>query len=154
MKKKDWGTATWYLFHTLAEKLKTEYDNSAELKLLYSHIKKICYNLPCPDCQQHSIQTLSTVNENAVTSSKSVFIRFLWQFHNKVTRDNGGKEFSFEELTALYQKANTRLVIQNFITVMNMKGSDLRINMLVTKNKNMYMHSFIDYISKNNHKFN
>ena len=81
MSKKQWGTATWYLFHTLAEKLKPEYDNPVEVKNLYSIIKKICLNLPCPDCTQHATKILASANENYFTSSKEIFKTFLFQFH-------------------------------------------------------------------------
>jgi hypothetical protein len=154
MSKKQWGTATWYLFHTLAEKLKPEYDNPSEIKALYAQIKKICENLPCEDCTKHAIKTLSTVNEAVVTRSKEAFINFLWQFHNKVNAVSGSPYFAFEETKALYSRAVTGLIIRNFINIMNIKSSDLKISMMKTMNKNVYMSSFTDYINKNIHKFN
>ena len=57
MSKKQWGNATWYLFHTLAEKLKPEYDNPSEIRALYAQIKNICQNLPCEDCKNHATRT-------------------------------------------------------------------------------------------------
>ena len=154
MSKKQWGTATWYLFHTLAEKLKPEYDNPTEIRALYSHIKKICQNLPCPDCTQHAIKVLSTVNENSVTSSKAVFIHFLWQFHNKVNKNTGGAILTFEDSQKLYSRAITSLIIQNFINVMNIRGSDLKLAIIKMNSKNVYMPAFSDYINKNIQKFN
>lgn len=154
MSKKQWGNATWYLFHTLAEKLKPEYDNQDEIRALYLQIKKICYNLPCQDCTQHAIKLLSTVNESAITVSKAVFIRFLWQFHNKVNKSTGTKEVSFEEATAMYPRAITTLIIKNFIDVMNIKSPDLKIMLMKTNSKNAYMSSFNEYINKNYYKFN
>jgi hypothetical protein len=154
MSKKQWGTATWYLFHTLAAKLKPEFDNPAEIKALYAQIKKICYNLPCPDCTQHSITLLSTVNEQAVTSSKLAFTHFLWQFHNKVNRTTGSTPITFDEANAIYLRSITHLIIQNFIDVMNIKSPDLKIMMIKTNSKNAYMPGFTDYINKNIYKFN
>jgi hypothetical protein len=153
MSKKQWGNATWYLFHTLAEKLKPEYDNPSEIKALYAQIKKICQHLPCEDCTAHAIKTLSTANEAFVTSSKEAFVNFLWQFHNKVNAVSGSPQYSFEETKALYSRASTGLIIQNFITVMNLKSNDLKISMMKTINKNAYMSSFTDYIKKNHYKF-
>ena len=40
MKKKVWGNATWYIFHTLAEKLKPEFKS----EMTY-HITNIYYPL-------------------------------------------------------------------------------------------------------------
>jgi hypothetical protein len=154
MSKKQWGKATWYLFHTLAEKLKPEFDNPTEIKALYAQIKKICYNLPCPDCTQHSTALLASVNEHAVTDSKLAFKHFLWQFHNKVNRTTGTPPIAFEEANAMYSRSMTRLIIQNFIDVMNIKSPDLKITMLQTNSKNAYMPGFTDYINKNIYKFN
>ena len=154
MSKKQWGTATWYLFHTLAEKLKSEYDNPIEIKLLYSHIKKICSNLPCPDCTQHATKILATANENYFTSSKEIFKSFLYQFHNKVNKRLGTKEITNDELSVIYSRANTSQIINNFIKVMNIKSTDLKIMLMKTKNKDVYMSSLIDYLNKNIHKFN
>ena len=154
MSKKVWGTATWYLFHTLAEKLKPEYDNPNEIKALYAQIKKICQNLPCEDCTAHAIKTLSNVNEAYVTSSKEAFVHFLWQFHNRVNAVSGSPQYPFEETKALYSRAATGLIIRNFINAMNIKSGDLKVTMMTTMNKNAYMSSFTDYVNKNIHKFN
>ena len=154
MSKKQWGAATWYLFHTLAEKLKPEYDNPVEIKLLYSIIKKICYNLPCPDCTAHSIKILSTANETYFTSSKEIFKTFLFQFHNKVNKSLGFKEMTNDETNAIYSRAITRQIIDNFIHVINIKSSDLKLTLMNTQSKTVYMASLIDYLNKNKHKFN
>jgi len=154
MSKKQWGTATWYLFHTLAEKLKTEYDNPTEIRALYVQIKRICQNLPCEDCTNHAAKILSTVNEAAITSSKAVFIHFLWQFHNKVNAATGAPQFAFESANAMYARSVTGLIVRNFIDVMNIKSADLKIMMLKTMSKNAYMPAFTDYINKNINKFN
>ena len=42
---KVWGPCTWFLFHTLAEKIKEEEFTDAKHKLL-SFIANICNNLP------------------------------------------------------------------------------------------------------------
>jgi len=154
MSKKQWGTATWYLFHTLAEKLKPEYDNPVEVKNLYSIIKKICLNLPCPDCTQHATKILASANEKYFTSSKEIFKTFLFQFHNKVNKSLGTKEMSNDELNAIYSRAVTSKIINNFIYVMNIKSSDLKITLMKTQNKDVYMSTLVDYLNKNIYKFN
>ena len=56
-----WGPCTWYLFHTLAEKVKDE----QFLKLkngFISIIKRICSNLPCPECAEHAQHKLKSLN--------------------------------------------------------------------------------------------
>ena len=101
-----------------------------------------------------AIKLLSTVNENYITSSKENFIRFLWQFHNKVNKTSGSKEIDFEIATAMYSRAITSLIINNFIDVMNIKSPDLKLTLIKTMSKNVYMPSFNDYINKNYKKFN
>ena len=46
---KTWGPCTWYLFHTLAEKVKEESFPLIKESLI-SLIIRICSNLPCPEC--------------------------------------------------------------------------------------------------------
>jgi hypothetical protein len=154
MSKKQWGNATWYLFHTLAEKLKPEYDNPVEIKLLYSIIKKICLNLPCPDCTKHATKILETANENYFTSSKEKFKNFLFQFHNKVNKSVGTREIKNDELSAIYSTTITRQIINNFIYVMNIKSRDLKLSLMKSQNKDAYMSTLIHYLNKNIHKFN
>ena len=43
MSKKQWGNACWYLFHTLAEKIKPEYVE--DIIILKNLIINVCYNL-------------------------------------------------------------------------------------------------------------
>ena len=80
--KKEWGNACWYLFHTLAYKLKEEYNS--EVSNLLNHIISICGNLPCPDCSKHATETLQRVNKGAVNNKESL-INVLFQFHNMVS---------------------------------------------------------------------
>jgi len=116
MKKKDWGNAVWLLFHTLAEKLKIEY--IAELPILVSHITQICSNLPCPDCQNHAMNTMGRVNVSTITTSKDALIHFLWQFHNDVNKRTKTVFYPKESLN-IYKNANTKNVVNNIIRIMS-----------------------------------
>ena len=89
-----------------------------------------------------------------MTSSKAVFINFLWQFHNKVNKNTGAAIIPFEDAQKLYPRAITSLIIQNFINVMNIRGSDLQLALIKMNSKNVYMPAFTDYINKNIQKFN
>ena len=51
MEKKVWGNNIWYLFHTLAEKIKE--DKYLEQKdNLFKVLEIVFKNLPCPDCSR------------------------------------------------------------------------------------------------------
>jgi hypothetical protein len=150
MKKKVWGNATWYLFHTLAEKLKPEF--KSELPVLFSYISGICNNLPCPDCQKHASLVMQRANVPLITSSQENLITYLWTFHNSVNKRIGNKEFTREELS-IYKRANTRNIISNFINIMN---ENLRSDkaMLNTFYRKQYVTKFIEYINTNLNKYN
>jgi len=150
MQKKVWGNATWYLFHTLAEKLKPEF--KSELPVLFSYIQLICNNLPCPTCQSHASETMMRVNKGTVTSSQESLINFLLFFHNSVNKRIGTPEFSKEALT-MYKNAITANIIQNFINVMseNLRNQKALLNSF---HRQMFIKNFKNYITANAHKYN
>ena len=112
MSKKEWGQATWYLFHTLAEKIDEEYyiKNKAEF---FSIILLICRNLPCPDCAMHSSEILGRLNIETIKTREEL-IKFFFDFHNHVNIRVNKIIYKKEELV-LYSKANIGNIIQNFL---------------------------------------
>ena len=78
MSKKEWGQATWYLFHTLAEKIDEEYyiKNKAEF---FRIVGLICSNLPCPECAKHSTEILRRLNIESIKSREEL-IKFFFDF--------------------------------------------------------------------------
>ena len=93
---KSWGPCTWFLFHTLAEKIKEE--RFMELKPgLIDIIKNICSNLPCPDCKQHATAKIKTLNDKAINNKDSLK-KALLLFHNEVNKRLNKPQFIWEEL--------------------------------------------------------
>tara|TARA_R110002072_G_scaffold178994_2_gene334939 strand:- start:207 stop:662 length:456 start_codon:yes stop_codon:yes gene_type:complete len=129
MSKQQWGNATWYLFHTLAEKLKPEF--SSEASELFRQIKLLCGNLPCPDCTNHATETLNSANVRAINNRENI-IEFIWQFHNKVNARTGKPQFTREECKRKYSCAITRIIFTNFISVFKMNA----------RNDKAMMHSY------------
>ena len=150
MKKKDWGNATWYLFHTLAQKIKPEYAKT-ELPILFNHIDAICNNLPCPDCQQHARDAMQKANKKLITSSKENFINYLWTFHNSVNQRTG-KPFYPKESLDIYNKAITRNIVLNFINIMSQTANNHNL-MMNSYHRQLYINKFIDYINNNKYKY-
>jgi hypothetical protein len=150
MKKKDWGNATWYLFHTLAQKLKPEYA-SVELPVLFEHIESICNNLPCPDCQEHARSAMLKANKRVVISSKENFINFLWTFHNNVNLRTK-KPFYPKESLEMYNRAVTPNVVKNFINVMSQSINSTGM-MINTFHRQRFIKQFIQYINNNYYKY-
>ena len=150
MSKKEWGNATWYLFHTLAEKIKTEYTDSASE--IYNLIVQICKSLPCPDCQEHATKMLKNVNSTNIKTRENL-IKFIWEFHNKVNARLNKSLFTEDERDALYKKAITVNVVNNFVTTMNKRMGNER-GMLNAYYRSKSTNLFVDYIKSNGYKLN
>ena len=151
MASKDvWGPSTWTLFHTLAEKIKDEHFNDAKSELL-NYIKRICANLPCPDCAAHAIQIISKLTPDQI-ASKQNFKIFLMQFHNSVNIRTGKRLFTIEELNAKYSRANVLVVVPYFIKVYSYRNTNVRL-LVNSFQKDMLIKDFIKWIRENIHKF-
>jgi hypothetical protein len=151
MKKQIWGNAVWFLFHTLAYKLKPEYRE--EISILYDEIVKICNNLPCPDCQTHAMQFLRKTDKSKVIHSNETLIYFLYDFHNIVNVRVKNPSFSKDKLNETYSKANTQAIIQYFNDVMNESTNNSKMLLYSFHRKNNNS-KFKDYIIENNYKYN
>ena len=148
---KEWGNATWCVFHTLACKLKNIEKNHA--KELLSIFIDICHNLPCPICRNHAIKVLKKANTRIVTNKADLII-FMWQFHNLVNKKLGKHKFTFEEHTNKYKNINTNDVVNTYFFVMTKKkkrnmGNILENSMIMSSVK-----KFRKYFNENKHLFN
>ena len=147
MKLKEWGNAIWYLFHTLAYKLKQEESDHANE--LFTIIRRICNNLPCPKCRQHAMQIVSKQKQ---VKNKEEIERFVWKFHNIVNVSLKRNEMSYENYQKMYARANTRRIINHFIWIMQ-KNMRIPGMMIDTYHRQACVANFIEYIKKNYHKF-
>lgn len=146
----DWGSVTWTLFHTLAEKLKE--NNQEHIPLLFGQINNICKNLPCPTCREHAIHSLNTCNKNKINSRENL-IRFLWEFHNIVNKRKDIKPMPFEECKELYKKYRTGIVVQNFLNIFSLNARNEK-GMMDTFHRARCISQFKTYIVKYHSKFN
>jgi len=116
-----WGKPTWYLLHTLAEKVKDENFPSVRKDLL-DIIYSICTNLPCPDCANHARVYLDGINFNIIQTKEDLKL-MLFIFHNTVNKKKGYAIFTQEELDSMYASAITINIIQNFMAAYLVKNS-------------------------------
>jgi hypothetical protein len=107
-----WGEPTWFLFHTLAHKVKDECFLEIRNELI-GNIFSICYNLPCPKCQAHATEYVKKINVNSIRT-KDDFKNFLFKFHNDVSSMKGNPMFPYDQLNDKYSSAVTINVIKNF----------------------------------------
>lgn len=118
MSNTSWGTNVWVFLHSLVSKI--NHKKFPENKnMLIEIIFKICSNLPCPECSQHSIEFLKTIHFNNVTKKEDL-IEILFVFHNQVNKNLNKMEFP-EKLLENYKNNNINTVLNNFITSFNIK---------------------------------
>ena len=124
-KKMVWGEPTWFLFHTLAEKVHTEDFSKIRVELL-NIIYTICVNLPCPDCAKHATDYMNKINYNTI-QTKEQLKDMLFVFHNEVNKRKFVPLFNREDLESKYSRANTIPVIQNFMTHFRNKHASIHM---------------------------
>jgi hypothetical protein len=125
VKTMKWGEPTWFLFHTLSEKIKEESFASLKpelIQLIYS----ICTNLPCPDCSNHAKAYLDKINFNMI-QNKEQLINMFFVFHNSVNNRKGYPLFKYDELHEKYSKAITVNIIQNFLHAFTQKNKNVHM---------------------------
>ena len=120
MKIEIWGPATWTFFHTIAEKIKEEQFHVVGLQL-FSIIRRICLNLPCPECSQHATAFLNRVNFSKI-HSKDEFKNMLCFFHNEVNKKKRKPLYPCSEL-AIYADYNLVHVFNRFVVTYQTKGN-------------------------------
>jgi len=124
-KQMKWGEPTWFLFHTLAEKVKPEYFQDIRADLL-NIIYTICANLPCPDCAKHATAYMNGINFGAIVT-KDHLRMLLYRFHNEVNRRKGFAEFPLDQLSEKYSKADTVKIIHYFMPFFEDKHKSIRM---------------------------
>lgn len=149
---KTWGPPCWYLFHSLAAKVKEEEFENVKLSL-WSIITSTCANLPCPECRQHATAIVYSVNKNQVLRNKISLEKFLFDFHNSVNRRKRYKIFTQEEYEPRYKNADLNKVIDLFISTFNQSTRNNRL-MIDSMQRQLYMRNFINWINANRSKFN
>jgi hypothetical protein len=147
--KEEWGNACWYLFHTLAEKLRQ--DQEAEIPTLFDEIKNICSNLPCPTCSVHATAMLASVRPNSVRTKEDL-INVLVEFHNSVNNRLNKPFFTREECREKYKKAVLTNIVNHFIHVFG-KPTGIDHYMMYTVTRNNCLNRFITYIRGNASKY-
>lgn len=125
VKEMLWGEPTWFLFHTLAEKIKEEYYNNLKTELI-GFIKNICSNLPCPDCAQHATRYVNGVNFSAINTKEQLKV-FFYTFHNEVNKRKDYEIFKFPDIDK-YKNAVTINIIKNFFYHFNKKSYSVRLD--------------------------
>jgi hypothetical protein len=121
--KMTWGEPTWFLFHTLAEKVIDTHFSDVRAGLL-NVIYSICLNLPCPKCAEHAKGHLNGINFNTIRTKEDLKM-LLFDFHNLVNSRKGYAIYKYEDLKK-YELAITKNIVHNFLIEYNKKSKNIR----------------------------
>jgi hypothetical protein len=113
--KNVWGNTVWFLFHTLAHKIKESDFDELKNDIIYL-VKTVSTNLPCPDCSQDAAYELNKVNFDNINSKEELRL-LLFNFHNHVNRKLNKPIFELSELDNKYSKANIKAIYNNFFII-------------------------------------
>ncbi len=109
--KKFWGTPTWYLFHTIAERIDENF-YANNYSIFWNFINLCCSNLPCPICKNHAMDYLNNANIEQIKTKNGLRI-FLFNFHNK-TNKYGNSVIQSTSILDKYKKANISAIFDLF----------------------------------------
>ena len=146
-----WGNACWFLFHTLAVKLKPE--RTDLVPKILSLVINVCKNLPCPDCSQHATATLNSLRYNQIKTRDQLML-VLWQFHNMVNKRRKVEFFSLDEYNKKYSNALFDPIVSNFIRVMKGKFPTNERGMLHSMQRSIMVDDVASFVSNNRQGFN
>ena len=147
--KKEWGNATWYLFHTLSYKMKDEYFEELKDDFL-NMCSRICSNLPCPDCSEHASSIMRNLNRGNIKTKKDLQM-FFFDFHNSVNKRVKKPVFS-ESSMFMYRNAVTKNIVFNYISTMSKKYHNIKL-LTNSFHRDATMNDFKKWISHNSNKF-
>jgi hypothetical protein len=106
--------------HTLAEKIKEEQFSAIGPQII-ANIMQICFNLPCPDCADHSKIFWSKVKITNI-KTKSDLINLLYVFHNCINKRKTYGPFKYDNLN-VYKSQSVVNTFNQFARNFNTKGN-------------------------------
>lgn len=148
---KEWGPPTWYLIHTLAEKIIDERFLKMKVEL-FNIIKIICSNLPCPDCANHASTLLKSVKLDTI-KSRSEFKNLFLSFHNHVNKKLNKPQFTLQQLNTKYENANINNIVAYFVANWSKKSHILKL-MTLELHKQRALKQFNEWWKQNHIHFN
>ena len=149
MSNNYWGEITWTFLHMIVEKIKEEQYENEKSKIL-ELVKKICNNLPCPECKQHASQYMKRVRVTHITRKKDFQI-ILFNFHNEVNK-RLKKDLPDLDILEKYKYLDTVDTSKRFIKIFSKPVHNNRL-MMDSLNRNFFMKELLSYLENNIEKF-
>ena len=146
MSQTVWGSITWLLFPSFAEKIKEEqFINIKDRFIIF--IKDTCFNLPCPICSSHALEVLKQSNMNLI-KTKADMIEFLRQFHNIVNIKLDKPILDKNYVITYYKNVNINAIIGQFIRAYSHKYGNYEIKAFQRANdRHLYLKGAINNIN-------
>jgi hypothetical protein len=129
LSKESWGNNIWYLFHSLAHKLKEDKFESQKNNIIFI-IKTICNTLPCPDCSKDATSMLNKIDFNTIRNKNDLKM-FFFNFHNAINAKLNKPQFNYENLDSKYGNANIDVLYNNLYIIYSV---NTRIPQLMSSN--------------------
>jgi hypothetical protein len=129
LSKESWGNNIWYLFHSLAHKLKEDKFESQKNNIIFI-IKTICNTLPCPDCSKDATNMLNKIDFNTIRNKNDLKM-FFFNFHNAINAKLNKPQFNYENLDSKYSNANIDVLYNNLYIIYSV---NTRIPQLMSSN--------------------
>lgn len=143
-----WGPPIWTLFHVLIESIKEETFNTS-MPQLVGFIKRICSDLPCPECSQHATKILAKLSLQEL-SNKEVLKNTFYIFHNMVNVKKNKPLFNYGNINR-YRTIPLNIAFNNFVNVYNTKGN---MRMLTESfRRKLTIQDFKKWLLRNSHFF-
>jgi hypothetical protein len=117
LSKETWGNNIWYLFHSLAHKIREDKFDIQKNNIIFI-IKTICDTLPCPDCSKDATNMLNKIDFNTIRNKNDLKM-FFFNFHNAINAKLGKPKFSHESLDAKYNNVNIDALYNNLYIIYN-----------------------------------
>ena len=100
LSKETWGNNIWYLFHSLAHKIREDKFDIQKNNIIFI-IKTICNTLPCPDCSKDATYMLNKIDFNTIRNKNDLKM-FIFNFHNVINAKLNKQLFSYDSLDVIY----------------------------------------------------
>jgi hypothetical protein len=144
MSNKEWGNATWILFHTLAQQIRED-EFIKERTRLINFIRETCAHLPCPKCAADATRIMSRAYIDRI-ETKDDLIEFLRQFHNIVNTKLNKPAMSAEEVETKYKRAKTHMVVKNFFNILSISYGNMKM-LIHSYQRQNFIRSQQDYLN-------
>ncbi len=98
----NWGPALWKFLHASSFAYPDEPESLRKAQML-EFLKTVGRVLPCKTCRNHYNEYVAENLTEGVVANKKNLSSWLVELHNSVNRRTGTREWSFDEISRMYE---------------------------------------------------